>query len=365
MTQFLKKLRGWLAKLAFWRKSAIDAALPSEAEPEADETPPRATVDDVAPESETPVAKFGVLARLKSLFTFRRRKVEVVADAEVVAEPDSVVAREPKQRNRASDASEEPEIPQPKLSFFARLRQSFMFRRKPVEAEAEPENVLEKSPQKKSRLTDEPEEVEIPEPKPSFFALLKQWLSLRRKSAASEIEVDESDKTLVIDKAKLRSETTATADEAEAPQPSRLKLLLLRLRNKWVWIPTISLAAVGIISWVVVVMLHTTHEKERLQAELKAAKKMLEKKSVAAVAPPAPPPLAAPVILAPAKPEKKIDPAFQIIGHVPEPQAEETLGIDASDCVVKDKKSVAENLKSCITGFNQAIASAPEKTKKP
>ena len=362
MTQFLKKLRGWLAKLAFWRKSAIDAALPSEAEPEADETPPRATVDDGAPESETPLAKLGVLARLKSLFTRRRRKVEVVADAEVVAEPDSVVAREPKQRNRASDASEEPEIPQPKLSFFARLRQSFMFRRKPVEAEAEPENVLEKSPQKKSRLTDEPAAVEISEPKPSFFARLKQRLSFRRKSAASEIEVDESDKTLVIDKAKLRSETTATADEAEAPQPSRLKRLLLRLRNKWVWIPTISLAAVGIISWVVVVMLHTTHEKERLQAELKAAKKMLEKKSVAAVAPP---PLAAPAILAPAKPEKTIDPASQIIGHVPEPQAGEALGIDASDCVVKDTKTVAENLKNCILGFNQAIASAPAKTKKP
>ena len=241
-----------------------------------------------------------------------------------------------------------------------------MFRRKPVEAEAEPENVLEKSPQKKSRLTDEPEEVEIPEPKPSFIARLKRRFRLRRQPVASEIEADENDKTLVIDKPKLKSETSATEDAAEAQPPNRLKRLLFRLRNKWVWVPAFSLAAVGIISWVVVVMIHTTHEKERLQAELKAAKKMLEKKTVATIAPiqvaPAKP---EPVKLESAKPEKKIDPAFQIIGHVPEPQAEEALGFDASDCVVKDKKSVAENLKTCITGFNQAIASAPEKTKKP
>ncbi|MBT9613472.1 MAG: hypothetical protein IV108_09440, partial [Burkholderiales bacterium] len=207
---------------------------------------------------------------------------------------------------------------------------------------------------------DEPEEPEVPEPKPSFFARLRRWISFRRKPAETEIESEANDKTLIIEKTRGRSEPAAAEGEAEAPPPSRLKRLLIRLRSKWVWIPALSLAGVGLVSWVVVVMMHTTHEKERLQAELKAAKKMLEKKSVATVMVPAPPPLSAP-----AQPEKKIDPAFQIVGHVPAPQPEEASGIDASDCVVKDRESVAENLKNCITSFNQAVASTPNKPKKP
>ena len=309
MTQLLKKLKQWLATLAVWRKRQADVALPSEAEPTQ-----RVTVDDAELASDTPVTKLGVLARLRNLFTLHRNPVEAVADTEVDIETDSGSAREATQRTRASDAPDEPEIRQPTLSVLARLKRSLSFRRKPT---------------------------------------------------AIDIEVGENDKTLVIDKSKARSETPTIENEAETPQPSRAKRLLLRLRNKWVWIPAISLASVGIASWVLVVMLHTTQEKERLQAELKAAKKMLEKKSVATVVPPAAQALPAAAKIEPPKPEKKVDPAFQIIGHVPEPQAPETSDIDASDCVVKDKKSVAENLKNCITGFNQALARAPEKTKKP
>ena len=315
MTQFLTKLKQWPATLALWRKRPAVVALPSEAEPESEAEPtPRVALDDAELASDTPVAKLGVLARLKNLFTLHRKQVEAVADTEVDIETDSGLARETTQRTRASDSTAEPEITQPKPSVLARLKHSFNF---------------------------------------------------RRKTAAPDIEADENDKTLVVDKTKVRSETPTTEDEVATPQPSRSKRVLLRLRNKWVWIPAISLAGVGIVSWVLVVMLHTTHEKERLQAELKVAKKMLDKKTVAAVAPPAPQPLPAVAKIEPAKPEKKIDPAFQIIGHVPEPQAPEASDMDASDCVVKDKKSVAENLKNCISSFNQAIASAPEKTKKP
>jgi len=112
---------------------------------------------------------------------------------------------------------------------------------------------------------------------------------------------------------------------------------------------------------VIVIMMHATQDKARLQAELIAAKKLLEQKQVVVVkAPAAPPPPAAP-----AKPEKQIDPAFNIVGHIPAPQSEEESGINASDCVVKDKQSVAENLKHCITSFNDAVAIAPNKPKKP
>ncbi|MBI5750809.1 MAG: hypothetical protein HZA59_01510 [Hydrogenophilales bacterium] len=342
MTQFLKKLRVWLAKLAFWRKRAADAAPPPEAEPA-----PAAAVDSAEPAPEQPAAKPGWLARLKGLFTFRR-KVEAVADTAEEAEAEPVAEKKPRPK-----ASEEAEVSEPKPGFFARLKQRLSFRRKPAETEAEPD--AEAAAEKKPKSKDS-EEAEVTEPKPGFFARLKGWLSFRRKPAETEAD----DKTLVIDKAKTGSETTAAEGEEEAPQPGRLKRLMIRLRSKMVWIPALSLAVVGLVSWVVVVMLHATHEKERLQAELKAAKKMLEQKQVAAVVRPAPPP---PQPAAPAKPEKKIDPAFEIVGHIPAPQPEEESGINASDCVVKDKASVSENLKRCIEGFNSAAAGSANKSK--
>ncbi|MEK6662965.1 MAG: hypothetical protein AABY73_03770 [Pseudomonadota bacterium] len=419
MTQFLKKLRVWLSKLAFWRKRPAEAAPQSEAEPEAEPKPKRrAAADNAESASEAPVVKPGVLARLKSLFTFRRRKIEATADTVDEAKPASDVAREPKKRTRAAETSEAPEIPQTppslftrlkrwisfrskavetaaepspedivekplkkktraldepeepeapesKPSFFARLKRWFSFRSKAVETTVEPspEDIVEKPLKKKTRATDEPEELEVPEPKPGVFARLKQSLSFRRKS--EETEADANDKTLIIDKAKVRSETVAAEGEEEAPPPSRLKRLLIRLRNKWIWIPAVSLAVVGLVSWVVVIMMHATQDKARLQAELITAKKMLEQKPVAAVKPPAPPPLSIPTEPVPVKPEKKIDPAFAIVGHVPAPQPEEESGMNASDCVVKDKKSVAENLKNCIASFNDAVASTSQKPKKP
>ncbi|MDP1681293.1 MAG: hypothetical protein Q8L39_05915 [Burkholderiales bacterium] len=419
MTQFHKKLKVWLAKLAFWRKRAAEAGPQSEAEPEAEPKPKRrAAVDDAEPASEAPVVKPGVLARLKSLFTFRRRKIEATADTVEEAKPASDVAREPKKRIRATETPEAPEIPQTPPSLFTRLKQWLSFRSKAVEtaAESNPEDVVEKPLKKKTRATDEPEEPEVPESKPNFFSRLKRWLSFRSKAAeteaepspddvvemkpkkktratdepeepevpepkpgvfarlkqslsfrrkSEETEADANDKTLVIDKAKVRSETKAAEGEEEAPPPSRLKRLLIRLRNKWIWIPALSLAVVGLVSWVVVLMMHATHEKERLQAELKAAKKMLEQKQVVAVKPPVPPPLSTPTEPVPVKPEKKIDPAFAIVGHGPAPQPEEESGMNTSDCVVKDKKSVAENLKNCIASFNDTVASTSQKPKKP
>jgi len=347
LTQFLKKLKAWLAKLAFWRKHAADPASEPGSEPA-----PSAAVDTAEPTSAQSVAKPGWLARLKSLLTFRRRKIETVADAADELEIDADPAAKRKNRTQVSD---EPEVPEPKPRFVARLKQWLTFRRKPTETEAEPDAEADAERKPKTQVSEEPA---VPEPKPGFLARLKGWLRFRRKAVEAEAEAD--DKTQVIEKSKGRSETTPEGEE-EAPPPSRLKRLLIRLRSKWVWIPALSLAVVGLVSWVVVIMMHATHEKERLQVELKAAKKMLEQKQIMAVKPPAPLPPPA----APAKPEKKIDPAFDIVGHTPAPQSEEESGINASDCVVKDKESVAENLKNCITSFNQAVASASTQSKKP
>lgn len=360
MTQFLQKLRGWLSKLAFWRKPTPLATAHPEAEAEAS----AATVaEDVEPTTEAPAAKLGLLARLKSLFTFRRRQAAAVADS---IEEDAVIEQTPRKANHATDEPEEPETPAPKLSFFTQLKQWLRLAPRPLatDAEADPdaENVAEQATSKENRATSEGEEADAEPTKLGFFARVKQWLRFRRKPLASDAEAEADDKTQVIDKAAARSEPSAEGEE-EAPPPSRVKQFLLRLCNKWVWIPAVSLAVVGLVSWVLVIVLHTTQEKERLQVELKAAKKMLEQKPVAAVAPPKPV-AAPPPPEKPEKPEKKIDPAFQIVGHVPAAQPEEAAGIDAADCLVKDKESVSENLKNCIMSFNEAVASAPQKTKK-
>lgn len=363
MTLFLQKLRGWLSKLAFWRKHTPRAA----DQPEAEAKTSAATVaEDVEPAAEAPAAKLGVLARLKSLFTFRRRQAAAVADS---IDEDAVIEQTPRKAKRATDEPEEPETPAPKLSFFTRLKQWLRLARRPVatdaeaEADSDAEDVAEQATSKKNRATSEGEEAEAEPPKLGFFARAKQWLRFRRKPLASDAEAD--DKTQTIDKAAARSEATAEGEE-EAPPPSRAKRILLRLCHKWVWIPALSVAVVALVSWVLVIMLHTTQEKERLQAELKAAKKMLEQKKVAAEKPPLPvPPPPPPLPVTPEKPAPKVDPAFQIVGHVPAPQSEETAGVDAGDCLVKDKESVAANLKNCITSFNEAVASTPKKSKTP
>jgi len=106
LTQFLKKLRAWLAKLAFWRKHAADTAPPTEAEPEA-----TAAIDVAEPASDQPVAKPGWLARLKGLFAFRRRKLETeTAAAKNDAEADA-------ERKPRSKMSEEAEVPEPMPGF--------------------------------------------------------------------------------------------------------------------------------------------------------------------------------------------------------------------------------------------------------
>lgn len=316
MKHFLTTLNAWLAKLAFWRKPAADnSAAQAESAPDTDaqdadtqDAPPASaeTAAEDAPEAlQAAAAKPNWLVRIKGLFNFRRRNIAAVADGETET-GDEAVTQESHAAGAATDASD-----------------------------AE----------------------DSPSPKPTFIARLKQLLRFRRKPAASD-ETETDDKTQAVDSA---AEADSPAEEEEAP-PSRLKRILRRLRNKWVWIPATSVAVLGLVSWIVVAMLHATQEKARLQAELQTAKKMLEQKTVTAVAPPAPTPAPA-AASPPDKPESKVDPAFQIVGHVPAAKSEEAAGLDAGDCLVKDKASVSENLKNCITSFNQALASPTKKAK--
>ena len=284
----------------------------------------------------------------------------VIARAAFWRKPAMPEAEDPADASGAESAPEAiaNEIAPAKPSWLIRFKQLFVVRRRQSAAQPEP------SAADKSR--DEAEDSPAPLPKPSWFARLKQRFAWRRKPAEPETEPD--DRTRIIEKPLLepaRQTRTSGAEpesaEEEAPPPrKRLKQFLLRLSNKWVWIPAASVALLALIAGVAVTMVQSAHEKDKLRAELKAAKQKLAQKTAApAVAVKSPLPVQ-PAIAAP--PEKKVDPAFDITGRT---DAETPPGIDASDCVVKDKASVAQNLKNCIEGFNSAMAASSKDAKKP
>ena len=250
------------------------------------------------------------------------------------------------------EPDEPPATPEPKPGWFTRLKQGW---RKPVATDLlDPgkTTVIEKPSREQlapTRDTEEAGEASEPTPKPSGLGRLKNLLSLRRRKDAPE---ETTDGQPVIEKP-----ADQNTEEEQPPQDKRFKRLLLRLRSKWVWIPATSITLLALITGVVMSMAQSAHEREKLKAELQTAKKKLEQKTAVFVA-------AAKIVLpiqAAAPAAKKTDPAFEVVGHV---SAETNSGIDAGDCVVKDKDSVVQNLKNCIEGFNSAMANSPEKTRK-
>ncbi len=236
-------------------------------------------------------------------------------------------------------------------------------------ADVEPsaENEAEPSP---ATVLATPDTEESPAPTLSFAARLKRIFNFRRKPLEAEIIVSADDTPQVSEQTDANAEASATAGETDTPPPSAMQRISAQLRNKWVWIPGLSLALVGIVSWIVIVMLHSANEKAHLQAELAAAKKMLAEKQATIPPAPAPPHVAAPSkhesVPEPAhgeKKEPKIDPAFNIVGQIPATQSENSPGVNTSDCLIKDKNSVSENLKHCINSFNQAVSGTPPRKK--
>lgn len=247
----------------------------------------------------------------------------------------------------APDASHVPdaeesstEIPVPKPGLWARLKT--LFRRSPAQAEdaAAPET-LDAAPGEPSENTESDEAT--PPARPSLLARFK--LLFRRKAAPAEGE----------DAEPQASEAAPTEDEDEAPAP---RGLLQKLRSKWVWIPALALLLLGVIGTVAAVLVRSANETQRLQQELQAAKRKLQQQATPAAVAVAPP--AAPAKPAP-PPEPKRDPAFDIVGVKPAPEAES--GLNAGDCVVSDREQVAANLKRCIDSFNAALSTSNKKSK--
>ncbi|HSJ81868.1 MAG TPA: hypothetical protein VK910_11705 [Thiobacillus sp.] len=173
-------------------------------------------------------------------------------------------------------------------------------------------------------------------PKLSVLARLKT--TFRRQTKPEALEADES-----IPGAELNRDATAFSEDDESysdedtAQPGRIRRVLATLSNKWVWMPGASAMLLVLIGAMVLMLLQSAQEKEHLQAELRATQKKLEQTGVAKE-----------VTVDAAVPAPAAVPAFAAVGSRP--------GVDAGDCQVSDKASVAQNLKNCIDSFNRSMA---------
>lgn len=233
----------------------------------------------------------------------------------------------------ASDA------PAPKPGLWQRV--TALFRRK---REAAPETATEDTPEAVPTATDD-EASEAPTPRPGLLARFKGLF--RRKAAPLEGEEESTE-----------AEAPDTVAEGEEGEPAP-RGLLHKLRSKWVWIPALVILLLALIGGVAALFIRSAHETQRLQQELQAAKRKLEQQAKAPA--PAPVVVAAPVAKPPEAPVKKPDPAFDIIGAKPAPEAES--GLNAGDCVVSDREQVAANLKRCIEAFNATASTSGKKPK--
>jgi len=293
-------------------------------------------------------------------------KPRAVAPAEPDTPPPLAAWESAAAKNESGEA---PAAPEPTPSRFTRLKHWLRLRRAPDSAEPvdpRPTRIIEKPARERlTRDADETGDESTLTPKPSWLTQLKSRLRVGRKPDAAEDTAAEQAQGIEkqADSAKFRKKSGTDpeqgAEEALPPQAKRFKRFLLRLRSKWVWIPATSITLLALITGVVLSMAQSAQEREKLKAELQTAKKKLDQKTAASVAAAK---MALPIQTAAAAPEAKQ--TYLVLEAGGAARAETNSGIDAGDCVVKDKDSVVQNLKNCIEGFNSAMANSPEKTKK-
>lgn len=240
-------------------------------------------------------------------------------------------------KSGAPAAEPESNVAVPAAGWFARLKQALPWRRKSAPPPLEPDQTLVVERPSREQLEAAESDAE-PAPKLSWLARLKQ--KFRRQPKLEALE--ESDEV-----SSMPSSARAQDEEAEeeAPKPARFKRLLALLSKKWVWIPSVSVAVLGLMGGVAFMLLNAAQEKAKLQAELQQAQKKIAQqaavvKQVAA---------AKPAAAIETSPEQTARSAPVMIGTA---NADTKSGVAVGDCLVTSKESVATSLKGCIESFN-------------
>lgn len=252
----------------------------------------------------------------------------------------------------ASNSGDSVDSGTPQPSRFARLKQALRWRRKAARQPLDPEQtvVVERPSRERLEAAESASESEDLPPQLSWFARLKKKFRRQPKLEA----LDESDETDDLPVSTKRSATEDEETEEETPRPGLFKRLKAVFAKKWVWIPSVSAVVLALVGGVVFMLLQAGHEKEKLQAELLKAQKKIEQQ--AAVVKQATATKQAAAIEA--SPEQ-VKPAPIMIGAA---NSDSKPGVNAGDCVVTSKESVAASLKGCIDSFN---AGAGANKKKP
>ena len=171
-----------------------------------------------------------------------------------IPEPVDTPAPEAAKASRSiePEPSEVAAIPAPKAGWFARLMQVFRRQHKAAPEQTEATDVIEKTST----------------PKPSLLSRFRN--KFRRQSVP---EAPEETRDAVHHNGQKPARTTVSDNEntpEDAPKIGFFKRWLAKLCNKWVWIPCVGVLLLSLIGSVLWIVLHTTQEKEKLQAELQA-----------------------------------------------------------------------------------------------
>lgn len=275
-------------------------------------------------------------------------------------------------RTALAAKSEDQAVPEPetpaRLSLFARLKNRWASFH-PSSTQNSGEGISDTLPPAAIRRPDLNAEEVDPQAQTQVEAgrlkRLLQRLNPRRKPVTAEAEALSRNEENNIQESKRdghqgdrssahppETEQAAETENATVSPLGRFARIHQALRKKRIWIPA-SVLMLAVISASITLGLRAPAHKK--PAPIKAAK---AKATPSVATTPSPP---TPVSETPVS-EKKADPAFEIVGHM---NAETDAGVDESDCVIKDKASVSENLKKCIARFNSTTHKPTLSAKKP
>lgn len=398
MNRLFEKLRAARARVIFWRSAAGPASSTTESSvaplaPTRSERAPTKTniaaraakanpiedkLDAAAPPSPL---KPSLLSRLKNLWS--RKAIAVADEADASDSPSNkglAAMRERPSKIIEGQPDSEGSALAIKPSLFTRLRNLWPRKNASVAdaATTRPDAIPAAATRRPDLAAEKDGELDAtPEVKQSRLRRLFNRLRPTKTLAPSEDDTDV--RRSAMDEAGSAGSPRARKDsrnrsresddldenaESEAQvAPGRFAKVRVVFTKKRVWIPG-SIAMIALISLGLTLALRARNHVQVLPvAATKAKPAKAPVAAIAAATPEAQPSLTSKAEDTPPV-EKKSDPAFEIVGHV-KPKPETTAGIDEGDCVVKDKTSVSENLKNCITQFNNALAKPSLSTKGP
>lgn len=281
MNRLTAKFVHGLARLAFWRK-------PVEATPEQPQSPEPATAGRVktteaAPgasadmPADMPVIRTGWFARLKQVLRRHRDPAQ-----ESFLDPvQTGVGTHPSPEPVGVSATEDG-VPRPKLSLLGRLKNTLRRQPKPEQLEADADALKPgagKSSQATASSESNPDDV-VPQPKLSFLGRLKNTLRRQPKSEQFEVDADASKYSAETDSKTSVPSDASPDDETDAVQISRIRRVGAMLSNKWVWIPSGGIVLLAIMIAMLLMLLQSAQEKKQLQTKLIATQKKLEQTSI-------------------------------------------------------------------------------------